>query len=94
MTGILNRKIGRVFRAKCFKRQSEEGGFSCLARREEDDVLAIFDAADEIGNLLGAWNNIVMFRTDAPLGSETSHCRPLKSSQQFILSHRSLKIHC
>ena len=55
---------------------------------------SVFDAADEIGNLLGAWNNIVMLRTDAPLGSKTSHPRLLKSSQRFIVSHRALKIHC
>jgi len=51
----------------------EGGGFAGLAWREKHDVLANFDAVDEIRGLLGAWHNIIFLRIHTALGAKTSH---------------------
>ena len=60
-------------RYKCLYGSLEEGGLAGLAGCEDNDIASLFNTFDEISDLLGARNNVVLLWINGTLCTKTSH---------------------
>ena len=88
-----NWQVGWGFRCQFIQSTLKEGGFTGLARCEDNDVLTDFDAIDEIVNLIGAWDDVVFRWMHGALGAETSHFFLLFSESQNFCSLSNVLYH-